>query len=249
MKTKVLVDADYFIYLAGRKYEDTIYWGDGILTGIVHFDKAKRWIDSQIKNIEDYLEADEMILYLSCPTEKTFRMKYNPDYKKDRFLKLRPLGYKRIRDYIQTKFKAVEEDGYEADDLIGIEANIPEENTLKIVVSVDKDFLSVPCNLVNPNHLERGLIKVEEEEAEFNFWIQVLAGDAADSYAGCPGVGPVTAKKTLDKGSREDWPRLVEALYLKKGLTRDDMLMNMRMAWILQGDDRAREIFKGETYG
>jgi DNA polymerase-1 len=60
-------------------------------------------------------------------------------------------------------------------------------------------------------------------------------GDATDGYGGCPGIGPKTAEKLLDKHGAV-WKTVVDA-YLKAGLTEEDAIMNARMARILRAED------------
>lgn len=243
MKTRLLIDGDYYIYLAARKYEDTTYWGDGYLTTIVEIKKAKEFIEHQIEELELYLGADEVEVYLSCPTERTFRMVYNPDYKKDRFTKIRPAGYKVLRSWMEERFSVPDPGDLEADDMIGIRNSVEDPNVFPIVVSVDKDMETIPCNLVNPQKLQDGLKTIEQEDALRNFWTQVLMGDAADSYPGCKKVGPVTAKKLLKGTALEDIPELVYDTYMKYGHPVEDIYKNMHMAWIKQNIELETKIF------
>jgi DNA polymerase-1 len=87
------------------------------------------------------------------------------------------------------------------------------------------------------------LIDVTEEDAWRNFLTQTLTGDVTDGFPGCPGIGPVTAKKLLDtKGAT--W-ETVKHVYLKAGLTEEDALTQARCARILHESDWDFE--KGEV--
>ena len=72
--------------------------------------------------------------------------------------------------------------------------------------------------------------------ADRYFYSQVLTGDTADNYKGCPKVGPVKAEKILDKAEGDYWPAVVEA-FEKAGLGVDDALVQARCARILRTED------------
>ena len=59
-------------------------------------------------------------------------------------------------------------------------------------------------------------------------------GDRADNYAGCPGVGDVTARKLLEKDC--SWDTVVSA-FEKVGLSEEDALVQARVARILRNTD------------
>jgi DNA polymerase-1 len=68
--------------------------------------------------------------------------------------------------------------------------------------------------------------------------MQTLTGDATDGYKGCPGVGPVKAKRILDKAIEEDidmWDAVVDT-FIKAKLSRDEAILQARMAYILRKD-------------
>ena len=66
-------------------------------------------------------------------------------------------------------------------------------------------------------------------------FIQSLAGDQTDGYAGVPGYGVKTAAKLFDKEGYV-WETVVDA-YKSKGMTFEDALLNARLARILQVTD------------
>jgi DNA polymerase-1 len=129
--------------------------------------------------------------------------------------------------------------GLEADDCLGILATGEVAGFMgdKVVCSIDKDMLSFPCNLYNWNHPELGVQVIYESDANRAFYSQILTGDAVDGYPGCPGVGPVRAKKLLaDADIDSAWGIIVKA-YEKKGLTEKDALIQARVARILRSED------------
>ena len=102
-----------------------------------------------------------------------------------------------------------------------------------IVVSIDKDFKSVPGIFYDYNRGEYH--HPTEEEADNYHLIQTIAGDHTDGYSGVPGVGVVKAKRMLD-GCGYTWETVVGA-YEDKGLTEQDALMNAWMARLLRADN------------
>ena len=63
-----------------------------------------------------------------------------------------------------------------------------------------------------------------------------MIGDAVDNYKGCPKVGEVSGEKILrdaEKKGEDLWETVVNR-YIKAGLTKEDALLNARMARILR---------------
>ena len=42
------------------------------------------------------------------------------------------------------------------------------------------------------------IVQIDEAEANYNFWLQVLKGDGTDNISGIPGMGEVKGRKLLD---------------------------------------------------
>jgi DNA polymerase-1 len=161
---------------------------------------------------------------------KTFRHEICPTYKANRKDKRKPLG---LKDLINDVFKyhnGMRHNNIEADDLIGI---LCTKNDSYVAVSGDKDFATLPCkwyNFLKDEYSERTV-----EEANYNHLIQTLTGDTVDGYAGVKGIGPKTAEKLLrSKGA--SWSTVVD-IYESKGMTKEEALLNARLAYILRADD------------
>jgi DNA polymerase-1 len=105
-----------------------------------------------------------------------------------------------------------------------------------MIVTMDKDLKTIPGTLW---HLDQKLngkkIQVTDKDAWEWFLTQTLTGDVTDGFPGCPGIGPVSAKKLLEtKGANWD---TVKHAYIKAGLTEDDALVQARCARILHASD------------
>lgn len=102
-------------------------------------------------------------------------------------------------------------------------------------MTIDKDLKSVPGNHWNPDKKELGVVAVSEEDADFFFLTQAIAGDNTDNYKGVPGIGMVRAARLLEKES-PSWETVVSA-YAKADLPESEALLNARMARILRSSD------------
>jgi len=233
--TTLLIDADSLVFTAALAAQKVIPWDDDIYT--VHGDlgDAKRIFASQVATITEAAPGDpEVILCFSCPTRKYFRHDIYPAYKAHRGgATPPPILRKDLFDWASKDDLSYTRLKLEADDIIGILATsnsiIPGD---KIIASVDKDLKQIPGKHLNPSKLKEGVYEVSPEEARQQLWMQVLTGDAVDNYPGCPGVGPVTAQKILDKAGDDPLPN-VRAAYMKAGLTDADLVQMVNVARIL----------------
>jgi DNA polymerase-1 len=103
----------------------------------------------------------------------------------------------------------------EGDDVLGILCEPGD-----VICSWDKDMLTIPGL-----HFRREeVVEVDQLAADRAFYTQVLTGDAADNYPGCPGYGPVTAERLLSGWTTDVdfWREVVNAYTLKsKAGTRE----------------------------
>ena len=143
-----------------------------------------------------------------CFTESSgFRRRIWPQYKAQRKLTLKPVGYKEL------KFELLNEDNsfchkeIEADDMISIFAGVIDKagnNESTLIASQDKDLWQIPGIHVwvddtppKDTRFEWGKYNTPELAERFT-WEQYLSGDpGTDNIPGCPGVGPQTAEKIV----------------------------------------------------
>lgn len=233
----LLIDGDVITYQIARGVETYIEWPQEVITVCADVREACSMVDYFIDNLVRTVGADSYKIALTQDSSKNFRKEIWPQYKESRGLVQRPITFHAIRRHLIEHHQALQEERLEADDILALLATSGSflEPT---IVSIDKDFKTVPCNIINPDRLELGLQKITKETALRNFLTQVLEGDRADGYKGCPGFGSVTAKKALEKANtpKELWTAVVES-YEKKKLTEADAIQNARMAWLLQDND------------
>lgn len=236
-KVLLLIDADMFAFIACSSREQEIDWGDGIWTLHVNFEEAKAtfrdMVDSAIDRALTLLMKDvdfNVLFCLSAQDGNYFRKRVLPTYKAARAGKRKPVCYKALLEWLKMAYKVVQVPHLEADDVMGILAT--KNPRASIIISGDKDMKSVPSWQYDFIHDE--FSDVTEEEADRNFLMQALMGDATDGYSGCPSIGKVTAAKLLDKDC--SWQTVVAA-YKSKGLSEAEALANARCARILRNTD------------
>ena len=230
-KKVLLIDGDILLYKIALNNEVETHWGDGLWT--LHSDAniCKADVDLVIDDLGASLEADDYVVALT--DSKNFRKDVLPTYKNNRKDKRKPLALKELREYVIKKHRGVVWDNLEADDVMGIMATEPTEEE-RIVVTIDKDLKTVPCNLSSDGlNVER----IPERLADYWFMIQTLTGDKVDGYDGVEGIGIKTAEKLIKKYTNVpllDLWKIVKKIYVDKGYTEDEALQQARVARILR---------------
>jgi len=230
-KTTLLIDADVLAFEAAVVSEESIQWKDELWT--VHADMAlaKARVVNKIVEFQEKLKTENVVLCLS--DRANFRRKLNPDYKANRAKSRLPIILKQVKQWIIDELGGVLWANLEADDVISILATDKAMDEETIVVSIDKDFKSVPGIFFDYNKGEYH--HPTEEEADNYHLIQTIAGDHTDGYSGVPGVGVVKAQRILEKDGYT-WDTVVTC-YEKAGMTEQDALMNAWMARLLRVDN------------
>ena len=142
------------------------------------------------------------------------------------------MGYNHLETYLKKNYHAHTIPLLEADDVLGILAT---DGAFKrnIIISIDKDMLTIPCEYYNMDSEITEVI--DEAMADHMFFFQTLVGDSVDNYKGCPGIGPKKATELLlSKGVK--WKTIIDA-YDKAGLSEDHALVQARVARILRHND------------
>ena len=228
-KCTLLIDADMTLYKAAGATELAADWGDDLWVMSSNLNEAKDLVRNTLKDHMDRFDTDRIVPVLSDPAGGNFRFGVDPSYKSNRKGTRKPLIYPQLRDWLIEEYQAVFRPNLEGDDLLGLYATNPK--TLNpVIISDDKDMLTIPGILYRLDVL----ITVDKAQAYLYWLTQALTGDATDGYKGCPGIGPVGAKKIL--GTTPTFGKVVKA-YEGKGLSYDDALANARMARILHHGD------------
>ena len=222
---KLLVDADYVVYKCCASAESEVDFGDDVIVVTSKFSDAIACVKRELQKISQNFFDPEVILFFS--DSRNFRKSIQPDYKGHRNRK-KPCGYRRVINQLKTEFEVIIMPELEADDALGIYATA---NPGNVICSPDKDMRQIPGKLFDMKDL---MTVTPEEGARWHF-IQTLAGDQTDGYAGVPGIGVKRAATLFDERGYT-WKTVVEA-FADKDLSEEVALENARLAKILTADD------------
>ena len=230
---KALIDTDSLIYKAASVAQEVIEWSEDSVTILVDKDVAIEAFDKYIENILSDTKCKEFLLVIS--QKRTFRYDVLESYKGNRKPPKYPLELLGVvRKYVINNYDVHLPEDIEADDYCV--AKMYEEPKDWILCHIDKDLNQAIVLHYNYNTKEKYLI--EQEEADYVFYKQVLTGDSVDGYRGCPSVGPKKADKILEgidlNNEEETWDAIVET-YESKGLDEDCALQQARVARMLRG--------------
>ena len=234
MKNTTLIDGDILVYKAACGAEKEVKWPDGVWTYAADEQDAIDIFETKLKEITDALDSDTVIICMSDHTAN-FRKEIYPPYKASRGSSRKPLLLKFMQQYVRDNHECNESPTLEADDIMGILATCGLYED-PVIVTIDKDLAQVPARIYNPDTQEMSLPEMRDPHRFF--MQQVLTGDPVDNFPGCPGVGEKTVQKLFKNINDNDllWD-VVVAQYEKKGLTKDDALVQARCAYMLQADN------------
>lgn len=215
---KALVDGDVLCYRAAFACKDDSasmarYTIDSIVTtALLSCDTYDR-------------EYDSWQIYLTGSTNFRNKIAKTAVYKGNR-TQPKPQHLPVVRKHLLTEWKAVLSKGEEADDSIAIEAT--RLNHECCIISIDKDFMQVPCHIFNPVKREHHFI--EPFDGLRNFYKQILTGDAVDNIIGLHGIGPVKAAKLLEDCTTEQ--QMYEACVEAYEGNEERVIENGQLLWL-----------------
>jgi len=236
-----LVDADSLLYKAGFAIEDKVVWNEqevslGTEEPEVEYytdlEVCKGTFDRFVGNILFATDCDKAFLVFSGGGN--FRDAIPTSYKENRVNSRKPLGYAELREYAETTYDSHTPQGMEADDyVVHLKTKEPEEY---ILCAIDKDVLYQTVG-THYNYGRDEEVTVNDFEAVWYAYYQVLTGDTSDGYKGAKNVGPVKAKKILEEceNEQEMWQAVVET-YESRGQTEEEALHTMQLANMHQFD-------------
>jgi DNA polymerase-1 len=228
------LDGDIAVFKAASAVEEEIHFSDDLSILTSNLSRALSQFQSNVDEIQEELKADKVIICFSDPQRRYFRHDVLPTYKQNRSGTRKPIVFKRLSEIVLDQYETFTRPGLEGDDVLGIlSTSLTVVKGEKVIVSVDKDMKSVPGLLYRDGEI----ITVTQKEADYNHMLQTLTGDTTDGYSGCPGVGPVGAKKILDDDDPlQWWPAVVKA-FAKAGYGEEFALTQARVARILRASD------------
>ncbi|MEM9225037.1 MAG: DNA polymerase I [Pseudomonadota bacterium] len=202
-----LIDASAYIFRAYHALPPLTRASDGLPVGAVSGFCNMIW-----KLLED-LKGPERPTHFACVFDKssyTFRNDMYPDYKANRDEPpedLRP-QFPLVREAaVAFHTHALEQEGYEADDLIATYARQAEAQGARVtIVSSDKDLMQLVTDKIHMlDTMKNKAIAAPEVFEKFGVApdkvidIQALAGDSVDNVPGAPGIGVKTAATLINE--------------------------------------------------
>lgn len=240
MSVTALIDADVFAFQAAASTEEQHEWDPGHFTYNSSQELVISKVKSMIEQAQNETNADRVVIAMSCPTRRYWRHDIFPGYKAGRSANRTPLLLMETKKILEEEYESFVRPTLEADDILGILSTnpklIPGE---KIIVSVDKDMMTIPGAFHHWGDHET--YDIEEPEADYWHMYQTLVGDSTDGYPGCPGVGPKGVYKIIGEPGDETpvselWPEVLQA-FKKKKLGEEEALRQAQLARILRHSD------------
>lgn len=192
MPTTALIDGDILVYRVGFAIER-----DPNAEYIYGYN-----IDKQIDKILFNTKCCNYKVYLSGLSNFRFDKAKLMPYKDNRKDFKKPKYYQKLRDFLIKRYDATIVEGMEADDALGIEqmANLKYRDyevidSDTVICSIDKDLKMIPGH--HFNFVKNYASFMTDNDGYFNFYVQMLTGDATDNVPGLLGIGPKTAAKML----------------------------------------------------
>lgn len=202
-----LVDGSGFVFRAYHALPALSRKSDGLPTGAVSGYCNMLW-----RLLEDMKDGDQPthIAVVFDASKKTFRNAIYPEYKAHRPPLADDLAsqFPLVRDATRAfNVSCVEEQGFEADDLIATYARQAREAGATVtIVSSDKDLMQlVEDGVAMLDPMKNRRIGSAEVIEKFGVPpskvvdVQALAGDAADNVPGVPGIGVKTAAELIGR--------------------------------------------------
>lgn len=240
---KLLIDTELYLFTAASGCEIEIEWDHDDWTYLCRHGDVKASLQDSIAAIRELFPDGQPVLAFG--DRASFRYGIWPSYKANRKAYRKPAGYRELVAWVEAVaptrgWEVARLPDVEGDDVMGILCEPGD-----VICSWDKDMMTIP----GIHYRREEVIEVDRAAADRAFYMQVLTGDAADNYPGCPGYGPVTAEKLVSKWSSEIdlWRAVVNAYVLKApGCgNREDAeryaLQQARCARILRAGEYDRE--------
>ena len=228
MQPLLLIDFDPILYRAASAAEDELDFTPEVTIITGNYRRGKNIVMQEIDNLLTRFDTPHFICFTTSPAN--FRKEVDPTYKGNR-VRRKPCGYKKLKNWAQRQYHCVEQEGLEADDLLGIAVTSGKYDNF-ILCSPDKDMQQFPVRIWN----NKEEFTQTPEKAMLKRWHQALTGDQTDGYSGAPGIGPKKADAILGKVRDGRYYEAVRDAFLEAGQTEEDAIRNIRLATILTSD-------------
>jgi len=230
-----LIDADSIAYKYASIYQDTCIWDesdpDNIIASVeTDLETAKEELKLFIEGILDNTNCDDKVLVISPTSKTTFRYDVADTYKGNRRPPKVALEMLTPLRELLIEMGAICFDNVEADDVCV--SRMYQEPGKYVLCHIDKDLNQAVGKHYNYNTQES--YEVDQEEADYWFYSQVLEGDSVDGIKGCPKVGKVKAQKILAAVKPEEYWETIKDKYEEVGMDNDYLIQQARLVYMLR---------------
>lgn len=234
VKRMLILDADSYAFKAATAAQTLIPYPNNkhIYTEGWDLRKASEYFKEQLDRLLEITKAETLEIVFG--DKANFRKELYPDYKSNRSQKspIIPL----IKENLIKEFNAITLPRLEGDDTCRVLYEDPQfyKGYEKVIVSVDKDFYSVPCKFFRdlPSNTKNEIVHTDPKEALRNLMKQIIMGDKTDGYYGIPDFGEVKTSRFLESNPEATLGDVLE-LFQKNGLTPQDYIKNKVCASIV----------------
>ena len=202
---KVIFDAASLIYASCFKSKEDRESSDDLFETdvIVALSKFNDKFIDLLSRLREKAVVDDVIV---CNGSKyNFRTEVSKDYKANR-TQNKPSILSDLHEIIKMDYGSTYGIGVETDDVVAtLWKDEVDKNGINsvLIMSLDKDYKQFPCWFYDYHPKRNSLTKISEEEANKNFYSQMIVGDSADNINYCKGYGSSYANKIFKDKSSE----------------------------------------------
>ena len=214
----LLVDADSLIFASCYRKKETP--DDELYYTNIEDSRAK--FDEQFMSIVNHLEdrypIDKVITFSG--SKGNFRKLITNKYKANRKKQELPPLLNEMHQFVKDHYDSIWGYGVETDDMVArywkqISDDIGRDEVM--IVSIDKDYKQFNCLMYNYHYKHKEILNISEEEAMYNFYEQMIAGDSADNVNYFKGRGKKFAQKYyVDCTTKYQYTRKLYELFKQK---------------------------------
>jgi hypothetical protein len=162
-----------------------------------------------INKVEESYEVEDTFAFGLC--RGNYRYALDKNYKGNRKGE-KPDYYHELSQYIAKEFNVKSVYGVETDDLVAkYHDEIGVENC--IIISIDKDYKQLEGVIYN--YIKEEFYEIDQKQAQYNFWEQMVTGDSGDNVNYLKGYGKKWCEKHLKADNEFGYMRIVFGLFKK----------------------------------
>jgi len=214
----LLVDADSLIFASCYKKRETPEDGKYYTELSDCRNKFRRQYMEIVNHLENIYNIDKVITFSG--SLGNFRKLITPVYKANRSAEERPPFLQEMHQFVKEEYDSVFGYGIETDDMVArywkkLSTEFGRNEVM--IVSIDKDYKQFPCLMYNYHYKHKEVLDISEEEALYNFYEQMIAGDTADNVNYFKGKGKKFAEKYFqDCHSKYSYTKKLYQLFKEK---------------------------------